>query len=87
MDIKLIGIWNDSASDRPLFGGLPLIGEIYEGHLDPDTNNSWLVLHPLSKHQNAHPSARSNYKRFPKEFLMPLAEWRDKQIDSILEDA
>jgi hypothetical protein len=78
MDIKLIGIWNDSASDRPpFFGGLPLIGEIYEGHLDPDTQNSWLVLHIHSR----------NYKRFPKEFLMPLAEWRDKQIDSILEDA
>jgi hypothetical protein len=86
MDIKLIGIWNDSASDRyPLFDGLPVIGEIYEGHLDPDTQNSWLVLHRLANHTNAHPNKL--YKRFPNEFFMPLAEWRDKQIDSILEDA
>jgi hypothetical protein len=77
MDIKLIGIWNDSASHKPFFGGLPLIGQIYEGHLDPDTNNSWLVVTTSNK---------IGYRIFPKEFLMPLAEWRDKQIDSILQD-
>jgi hypothetical protein len=77
MDIKLIGIWNDSASHKPFFGGLPLIGQIYEGHLDPDTNNSWLVMCT---------NKDIGYRRYPKEFLMSLAEWRDKQIDSILQD-
>ena len=51
------------------------IGNLYEGHLDPHTNNSWLVK-----------KASNSYWRCPKEFLMPLCEWRDKRIDQILED-
>ena len=74
MDIKLIGIWNDSASDEPFFNGLPLIGVIYEGHFDYQ-DNSWYVISDV----------KITYLKFPKEFLMPLAEWREQQINSILE--
>ena len=76
IDIKLIGILNDSASEEPFFNGLPLIGEIYLGHLDAITQNSWIVKTKTT----------NNYCRYPKEFFMPLCQWRENQINSILDE-